>query len=268
MFVHLVLYVRLLAIIVLLANLVSIVRQPLGDTRIFSLVAVTYCTINLFRDVIRLLLKGILPKGPSKFDYVSDGVVDSLSGAIVDKLQQRPTNSTLVVVCIGTDRSTGDALGPLVGSYLETKFPGIRLYGTLEQPVHAVNLEETAARIESDVVRPFVIAIDACLGQLTSVGQITLADGPLRPGAGVHKKLPPIGDLHMTGIVNVGGFMEYFVLQNTRLHIVVRMAEVIAAALAKAVAAAGRETTDQVAPTAPHFEAGSYRLSERLRHKR
>lgn len=30
------------------------------------------------------------------------------------------------------------------------------------------------------------------------------------------------------GIVNVGGFMEYFVLQNTRLSLVMRMAHVIA----------------------------------------
>ncbi|MGB4008573.1 MAG: DUF1256 domain-containing protein, partial [Bacillota bacterium] len=33
---------------------------------------------------------------------------------------------------------------------------------------------------------------------------------------------------HITGIVNVGGFMEYLVLQNTRLSLVIRMAEAIA----------------------------------------
>ncbi|MEW6230356.1 MAG: DUF1256 domain-containing protein, partial [Bacillota bacterium] len=37
---------------------------------------------------------------------------------------------------------------------------------------------------------------------------------------------------HVTGIVNVGGYMEYLVLQNTRLCLVMRMAEVIATALA------------------------------------
>ncbi|MBT1288497.1 DUF1256 domain-containing protein, partial [Phocaeicola dorei] len=29
------------------------------------------------------------------------------------------TNMPLILVCIGTDRSTGDALGPLVGTKLE-----------------------------------------------------------------------------------------------------------------------------------------------------
>jgi putative sporulation protein YyaC len=60
---------------------------------------------------------------------------------------------------------------------------------------------------------------------MDSIGCITLADGPLKPGTGVHKQLPEVGEAHMTGIVNVGGFMEYMVLQNTRLNLVWRMSE-------------------------------------------
>ena len=52
--------------------------------------------------------------------------------------------------------------------------------------------------------------------------------GPVKPGAGVNKELPAVGDIHITGIVNVSGFMEYFVLQNTRLHLVMKMAKTIA----------------------------------------
>lgn len=73
-----------------------------------------------------------------------------------------------------------------------------------------------------------MIAIDACLGRFKSVGAITVAKGPVRPGAGVNKQLPPVGDLHITGVVNVSGFMEFFVLQNTRLHLVMNMAKAIA----------------------------------------
>jgi len=43
--------------------------------------------------------------------------------------------------------------------------------------------------------------------------------------------LPPVGDMHITGIVNVGGFMEYFVLQNTRLSLVMKMSHIIAEAI-------------------------------------
>lgn len=61
---------------------------------------------------------------------------------------------------------------------------------------------------------------------------------------GVSKTLPPVGDIHVTGIVNVGGYMEYLVLQNTRLSVVIRMAEVISKALLQ-VAEEFRQTTEE-----------------------
>lgn len=139
-----------------------------------------------------------------------------------------------VVLGIGTDRSTGDSLGPLVGSKLVERLPGLTVLGTLDSPVHAANLADHLQSLRSLTPRPLVLAIDACLGQKESVGLITLAEGPLRPGAGVHKELPAVGDLHITGVVNIGGYMEYMVLQNTRLSLVMRMADRIAAAVATA----------------------------------
>ena len=134
----------------------------------------------------------------------------------------------LVIVCIGTDRSTGDCLGPLVGTKLsETNQKGFSIYGTLENPVHATNICDCIDKIYSTYQDPFVVAVDACLGNMDSIGYINICNGALKPGAGVNKDLPPLGDLHITGIVNVGGFLEYFVLQNTRLNIVMKMANII-----------------------------------------
>ena len=145
----------------------------------------------------------------------------------------RPGTEELVLLCIGTDRSTGDALGPLVGRAVLALQPrGLRVYGTLDAPVHASNLATAVDTMGSNVC---MVAVDACLGRLETVGQIAVASGPLLPGAGVNKQLPAVGRLHITGTVNVGGFMEYFVLQNTRLALVVRMAEVIAQGVALAV---------------------------------
>ncbi|MDE3840473.1 spore protease YyaC [Bacillus methanolicus] len=135
----------------------------------------------------------------------------------------------IVFVCIGTDRSTGDSLGPLVGTLLEEKtIAPFHIYGTLEDPIHAVNLEDKLMEIKEKHVHPFIIGIDACLGRLKSVGVIQIGEGPVKPGAGVNKELPPVGDIHITGIVNVSGFMEFFVLQNTRLNLVLKMAKTIA----------------------------------------
>ncbi|MGM9924403.1 MAG: spore protease YyaC [Bacillus sp. (in: firmicutes)] len=135
----------------------------------------------------------------------------------------------IVVACIGTDRSTGDSLGPLVGTFLSEKPSSpFFVYGTLENPIHAVNLQERVQEIKDKHPNSFIIAVDACLGRTKSVGTVQIGTGPLKPGAGVNKNLPEIGDIHITGIVNVSGFMEFFVLQNTRLNLVVKMAKTIA----------------------------------------
>jgi putative sporulation protein YyaC len=144
----------------------------------------------------------------------------------------QPYIHQLVVLCIGTDRSTGDALGPLAGTKLSRLQPSRTvIYGTLDDPVHAVNLSQTIETIGQHYSYPLIIAVDACLGKIESVGTIDLGLGSLQPGAGVHKTLPSVGEVYISGIVNVGGFLEYFVLQNTRLSVVIRLAEVIARGL-------------------------------------
>jgi putative sporulation protein YyaC len=146
----------------------------------------------------------------------------------IEQILLNQMDRPLVLVCIGTDRSTGDSLGPLIGTQLKSlDLPSLHIFGSLDEPVHAVNLNETYAKITSSFENPYIIAVDACLGRYTNVGMITVGEGPVLPGAGVNKDLPPIGEAHITGIVNVSGYMEYFVLQNTRLHVVMSMAQVI-----------------------------------------
>lgn len=135
-----------------------------------------------------------------------------------------------VFLCIGSDRSTGDALGPLVGSLLlEHGLPRDQVAGDLTLPVHASNLRRVWMDLRQRRPRAVVVAVDACLGRQESIGTLTAGLGPLRPGAGVNKDLPPVGDIYLTGTVNVSGFMEYFVLQNTRLSLVMAMARRMAA---------------------------------------
>lgn len=163
-----------------------------------------------------------------KVSYTEPNIHEVLTKRLYSIFTAVPAEQEIVIVCVGTDRSTGDSLGPLIGSKLQKiSYAGFHLYGTLEEPVHAMNLAETLTTISRRFANPFILAVDACLGQLASVGCIQVGNGPVKPGAGVNKDLPPVGDIHITGIVNVGGFMEYFVLQNTRLSLVMNMAEVI-----------------------------------------
>lgn len=150
---------------------------------------------------------------------------DALSKEIYPILK---SGRTLVILCIGTDRSTGDSLGPLVGHKLKFLMRDkVYLYGNLEKPIHAKNLEETLQEIKNKFVNPYIIAVDACLGSIQNVGKIIIENKPLTPGSAVNKHLPKVGDLSITGIVNISGAMEFMVLQNTRLSVVMQIAEVI-----------------------------------------
>ena len=141
----------------------------------------------------------------------------------------------VVILCIGTDRSTGDSLGPIIGYKLSgmpssidvLKRQGITVYGTLEAPVHATNLENVLSDISVRHKDSFCIAIDASLGAQNHIGYVTVGTGPLRPGLGVNKRLPDVGDLHITGIVNVSGTNDPMLLQTTRLKTVMLLADTI-----------------------------------------
>ncbi len=135
-----------------------------------------------------------------------------------------------IIMCIGTDRSTGDSLGPLTGWQLTNllKHQGLPIYGTLENPVHAVNLAETLDKLRLQECNSPIIAVDACLGRVSPVGSIIAQREPLQPGIGINKNLPAVGDISISGIVNVGGYMEFQVLQNTRLNLVFKMSRIIA----------------------------------------
>ena len=155
-----------------------------------------------------------------------------------DELHARICNAldtgskSVVFLCIGTDRSTGDSLGPLIGYKISgLKNRNVHVYGTLENPVHARNIDEVMKRVAADCDKPFIIAIDACLGNMEHVGYISVGEGPIKPGSGVNKELAPVGDMFVTGIVNFGGFMDFLILQNTRLHVVMRMADLIASGI-------------------------------------
>lgn len=174
-------------------------------------------------------------KSDLKIDWQDRFAAGKVANALLSFL---PTDFSvpIVFICIGTDRSTGDSLGPLVGSLVtERTLPeNFYVFGTLDEPIHAINLTEKLDMIESRFNNPFIIGIDACLGHSKNVGTIHIKNGSLKPGAGVNKTLPAVGDIHMTGIVNISGFMEYFVLQNTRLHLVMNLAKTMAEGIYKA----------------------------------
>lgn len=169
-----------------------------------------------------------------RVSYSDASAVEEIAASIDAYMPNSITD--IVVVCIGTDRSTGDSLGPLVGTKLSKTFPDLQILGTLDNPVHGANLHEVAKELER-ISTPgrLVLAVDAALGEPKNIGDIVIKDEPLFPGSGLGRSLPPIGDISITGVVNVSGYMEFLVLQSTRLSLVMSMADVIAEAIEQAI---------------------------------
>lgn len=152
-----------------------------------------------------------------------------LNELIMDKLRCK---QNIVLLCIGSDRATGDSLGPIIGYKLsKINSPRIQIYGTLSNPVHAKNLDFTIEQIKQDHKDSCIIAIDASLGSQEHIGFVTLGDGSLYPGMGVDKDLPSVGDIFITGIVNISGMLNHMLLQTTRLDVVMQLADYICTGL-------------------------------------
>ncbi|MFT4005769.1 MAG: spore protease YyaC [Lacrimispora sp.] len=134
----------------------------------------------------------------------------------------------VLFLCIGTDRSTGDSLGPLIGYKLKEKgLEHIEILGTLERPVHAMNLETYQSVLKLRYPNHVVVAVDASVGNMEHIGYVTLGKGALKPGLGVSKELQAVGDLFITGIVGSCGNYDPLMLQSIRLSVVMRMADCI-----------------------------------------
>lgn len=160
---------------------------------------------------------------------MNKNLVQDLQSAI--NAVQKPYNK-IIFFCIGTDRSTGDSYGPLVGHMLKQKLnnPNVEIYGTLHNPVHAINIEENLNTIDTE--NNLVIAIDAALGDKEEIGEIKIKKY-VRPGKGVGKKLPNVGDIGIIAIVNGEDLLD--LINSIRLSLVYDLALEIVGAISEII---------------------------------
>jgi putative sporulation protein YyaC len=133
-----------------------------------------------------------------------------------------------IIVCIGTDRCIGDCLGPLVGTLLKDNLYPFPVFGTISEPIHALNIDKKLNEIKNIYPKGNIIGIDACLGDNESIGEIQARDYPIHPGKGVGKSLPEVGKVSIIGIVDSSDSSELFTTRNIRLDLIMKLSKVIA----------------------------------------
>jgi len=146
------------------------------------------------------------------------------SNSIAKALSKHVKNKDVFFFCVGTDRVSGDSFAPFIGTYL-TKLGYENVLGTIDEPVHGMNLDEKIALIPEGKT---VIAIDASVGEVENIGKIIVSSGKLYAGSGMGKKLTPVGDFTIKGITCMNTHdseMNFNLLCGTRLSIVLKMVE-------------------------------------------
>jgi putative sporulation protein YyaC len=150
-----------------------------------------------------------------------------------------------VFVCIGTDRVIGDAVGPLVGTMLKEKGITNPVYGTLEEPMHALNLEKRFQEIKRNHPNAKIVGIDACLGDVDDIGDVQVRETSIKPGRGVGKNLVEVGEFSLVGIVGNSHINEIFTNSVIRLNLVMDISKYIVDIVVSSLEKINNETIEE-----------------------
>ena len=153
-------------------------------------------------------------------NFTPSGISNALSSIV--RNDKKP-----IFVCIGSDLVLGDSLGPLVGTLLRKKSVSAYVYGTLNSPITAKEVNYAKMYLSELHPESVGIAIDAAVGSPDDVGLIKVINKGLKPGLGVDKKLGTIGDVSIIGIVASKSLQNYNLYNLTRLNLIYKMAEQI-----------------------------------------
>lgn len=142
----------------------------------------------------------------------------------------KTSDAAPVILCIGSDLSVGDSLGPVTGTKLKERLAGTNcyVYGTLAKPITAHEVKYMNEFLKATHPSSPVIAIDAAVGLAGDIGLIKIARRAIKPGSGANKTLSKVGDISIMGIIAEKSVFNYALFSATRLNVVYKMSEIIA----------------------------------------
>ncbi len=167
-------------------------------------------------------------------DEIYNNFVSDFSTKIYNLKSDNPF-SDYIFLCVGSDKVTGDAFGPLVGEKLSTLlknfYNNIYVFGTLENTICGTNLEKKLQHIYNNYKNPCIIAIDSALSNKDDIGKIVVTNSKMNLGKGLGKKPILAGNISIKGIVAKDYKIpkyNFSSLQNTSLNLVMKLANTTA----------------------------------------
>lgn len=150
--------------------------------------------------------------------------------------------TNLILVCIGTDKMTGDLFGPLVGNKIKDlnneKYLKMIVYGDLENQVIFSNANQVINKIKYKYEKPCIIAIDSALSKKENIGKIIVKKGGVSYGHALKKKSNEIGDVTVKAIVGINYnhvYKNFKSLENVPLNLIVKLANIVANGITEVV---------------------------------
>ena len=141
-------------------------------------------------------------------------------------------------LCIGTDKITGDALGPIVGSNIENfiiskKIDNVKVKGNLENPLCNKNINEY-----KNIDDSITILVDAAVSNSYEVGNIIVEENStkIRYALKDMKKIP--ADISVKVVVSKNledEYLNFFMLQNIKLGTIIKLSEIVSKQLYKVI---------------------------------
>lgn len=137
---------------------------------------------------------------------------------------------SIIFLFVGSDSNIGDSLAPICGSLFDCEGSGVFAYGSLIFPITAKEVPFAVEFIKKAHPDSLIVAIDAAIGKNSDVGLVKVQKSGIKPGLGVDKDLPEVGDLSVIGILGEkkGGKALFTV---NKISVVYKMAEKIAEGL-------------------------------------
>lgn len=104
----------------------------------------------------------------------------------------------ITLLCIGTnnDLVQFDHFGPRVGSLLQNyDIQGIKCYGNMEQPIHALNINDFYNAKKEEMEKTIIVVIDAAASSKKMLEMLMIKSRSTCINEGVRKNLLTIGDV-------------------------------------------------------------------------
>lgn len=171
----------------------------------------------------------------AKTESVQDEFEKAFYKILIDEKKKTNYNQ-IAILCIGTDKMTGDSFGPLVGTMLikmleDYNIYNVNIYGNLERNLNYINIEDELIRVKNENKNACIIVVDAALSQKENIGKIILTNKNVSLGQGLKKEKLEIGNIGIKAVVGKDYKIPKYnfkVLQNISLNVVMKLADIVA----------------------------------------